>query len=114
MAGIFVCPPALLAAYRRAVADEGHGAELTHVLDAIQQGGGYTIAGAHYKRVPAGYDPQHPRATLLRHNGLYASPQRLTPQMATSPDVADHCAALFQTLAPLYRWLCQIAQSDTV
>jgi uncharacterized protein (TIGR02453 family) len=112
MAGIFVFPPALLAAYRQAVADEVHGAELAHVLDAIQQGGGYTIAGAHYKRVPAGYDPQHPRATLLRYNGLYASPPRLTPLVATSPDMVDQCATHFQTLAPLYHWLCQITQPD--
>jgi len=112
MAGIFVFPPPLLATYRQAVADDERGTELVRLLDDIQQRGDYHIAGLHYKRVPAGYDPQHPRATLLRHNGLYASPSRLTPQVATNPEVVDHCAAHFQAMAPLYRWLCQIAQPD--
>jgi uncharacterized protein (TIGR02453 family) len=110
MAGIFVFPSTLLAAYRQAVADEQRGVELASVLDSLRRTDGYAISGEHYRRVPAGYDPQHPRAALLRYNGFYASPPRLTPLVATSPDVVDHCAAHFQTLAPLYHWLCQIAQ----
>ena len=30
--------------------------------------GGYQLSGEHYKRVPRGYDPEHPHAELLRYN----------------------------------------------
>jgi len=112
MAGMFAFPPALLAAYRQAVANEERGAALAAALDALRGAGDYTIFGEHYKRVPAGYDPQHPRAALLRYSGLYASPPRLTHLVATSPELVDRCAAHFHALAPLYRWLCQLAQPD--
>jgi hypothetical protein len=48
MAGIFVFPPALLAAYRQAIADEGHGTELASVLDSLRRTGDYAIASEHY------------------------------------------------------------------
>lgn len=111
MAGIFVFPPQLLAAYRQAVADERRGAELAAALTQLQHDG-YTIAGEHYRRVPAGYDPHHPRAVLLRHNGLYATPPRLAPQDVIRSSVVDRCAAHMQIIAPIYRWLCQLMVSE--
>ena len=85
------------------------GAELAAALIQMQRDG-YTIAGKHYRRVPNGYDPQHPRAALLRHNGLYASPLRLAPQDVIRPGVVDRCAAHMHAMAPSYHWLCQIAK----
>ena len=111
MAGIFVFPPPLLAAYRQAVADERRAAALAAALTQLQRDD-YTIAGEHYRRVPAGYDAQPPRAALLRHNGLYATPPRLAPQDIIRPNIVDRCAAHMQAMAPIYRWLCQIAVSE--
>src|SRR5215469_3741506 len=72
MTGIFTFPPPLLAAYREAVTDEHLGLALEDARDAVRSAGPYVVAGEAYKRVPAGYDPHHPRAALLRHAGLYA------------------------------------------
>ncbi len=35
--------------------------------------GGYQLGGEHYKRVPRGYDLEHPHAELLRYSCLTAA-----------------------------------------
>lgn len=111
MAGIFVFPPPLLTAYRQAVADERRGAQLAAALTQLQHDR-YTVAGEHYRRVPAGYDPQHTHAALLRHNGLYATPPRLASQDITCPNLVDRCATHMRAMAPIYNWLCKMAESE--
>jgi uncharacterized protein (TIGR02453 family) len=102
---------AMLAAYREAVDDDEQGADLEAALDSIRQAGSYEINGEHYKRVPRGFDPDHPRAGLLRFNTLYASSPGIEPAMLSSPGlvnvVLDHC----QNTAPLHRWLVEVKKA---
>jgi len=105
MAGIFGFPQPALAAYRRAVQDDRPGQELVEIIARLAAAG-YEVAGEHYKRVPAGLDPGHPRADLLRHDGLYAFPPAGFGRAAvSSPSLVDACMAHFQAMAPLQRWL---------
>lgn len=98
----------MLAAYRKAVDSEELGSELTSILEAVKSYRDYEIRGLHYKRVPRGYDPEHPRARLLRFNTLYASTPGIEPAVLASPDlvdvVMDHC----QNMAPLQQWLVKV------
>ena len=49
----------------------------------------------HYKRVPRGFAPDHPRVDLLRYNALYASSPGIEPAVLSSTGlvdaVMDHC-----------------------
>jgi uncharacterized protein (TIGR02453 family) len=111
MVGIFKFPPAMLTAYRDAVVDEKAGGELKKVLDTIREAGQYEIGGAHYKRVPTGYDPKHERADLLRYDGLYAFSPRIQINETQSPALVDICYTHFRKMAPLYHWLVKNTSS---
>jgi len=89
---------AQLATYREAVAGEA-GEALVPLLEGLRADG-YEVGGSHYKRVPRGYDAEHPRADLLRHAGLSAFWQG-APDQATLDSVAEH----FRRLHPLVNWL---------
>lgn len=105
MAGMFSFSPPQLAAYRAAVADDQAGGALLAALHALGQAGAYHLVGEHYKRVPTGYDADHPRADLLRYAGLYAHPPALDSVYLTSPELVDACYAHLSTMAPIYHWL---------
>ena len=104
---------AMLAAYRAAVADDELGAELAAALDSVRAAGAYEVRGEHYKRVPRGFDPDHPRVDLLRFNTLYVSSPGIPPAGLASPDlvdaVMDHC----QNAAPVQKWLLKVKLSTT-
>lgn len=101
----------MLAAYREAVDDDEQGAELESALDSVRQAGSYDLNGEHYKRVPRGFDPDHPRANLLRFNTLYVSSPLIEPAALSSAGlvdvVLDHC----QNAAPLHRWLVEVKKA---
>lgn len=108
MTGIFKFPPAMLAAYRAAVIDDHLGAQLDNALEALQEAGIYNIEGEHYKRVPAGFDPHHKRAHLLRYDGLYVLSPRIPVNDLLTPALVDMCYAHFQHMAPVEQWLWKI------
>lgn len=107
MAGLFQFPPPALGAYRAAVVDEHQGAELAQIIASLRARMVYTVQGEQYRRVPAGCDPQQPRADLLRYKGLYTHPPRLEVEAVCSPDVIEICAAHFEVMAPLQQWLAR-------
>jgi uncharacterized protein (TIGR02453 family) len=110
MAGMFAFAKDALQAFRAAVADEQLGMELATIIDSLRAKAGHAVQGACYKRVPAGYDPSHPRADLLRYQGLYVHPPRLGVDVVCSTALVDRCVAHFQAMAPMQRWLVKILQ----
>ena len=70
--GQHVFPREVLAAYREAVDDESMAGKLEKAFEAVDKNGDNEVGGEHYKRVPRGYDADHPRQELLRYNGLWA------------------------------------------
>lgn len=105
MGGIFKFTPPMLAAYRSAVHEESTGQALVDILATLCATDNYRIEGEHYKRVPKGFDTNHPRADLLRHDGLYASPPSLAIKDVHSAELVDLCYAHFQKMSPLFHWL---------
>ncbi|MCB9451420.1 MAG: DUF2461 domain-containing protein [Anaerolineaceae bacterium] len=109
MAGMFSFTPAMLTAYRAAVDDDRQGGKLADIAAALQHTGVYTLNGEHFKRVPTGYAADHPRADLLRHNGLYVFSPRIPVSDILSPALVDICYAHFEKMAPVQRWLAAVA-----
>ncbi|MFN8446519.1 MAG: DUF2461 domain-containing protein [Caldilineaceae bacterium] len=110
MAGQFMLPKELLTIYRQAVADEAQGNELVAILKAITGDTRYNISGERSKRIPTGYDANHPRAELLRYQGLYAHTNTVTPAQLTSADLVDCCFEHCRVMAPLQQWLVRLAE----
>lgn len=106
--GMYVIADALLARYRKAVVDPKRGAELAKIVAALRAIPGCAVEGAHYKRVPAGFDPGHKNAELLKHKGLYAGFGTKVPEELFSADFVDYCMERFEPVAPLHRWLMKL------
>jgi uncharacterized protein (TIGR02453 family) len=103
--GMYQIAEGLMARYRRAVADPKRGAELRKIVDGIRRLPGFEVGGETYKRVPAGYDPGHPNAELLKHKGLWAGCEIPVPEEFYSAALVDFCFERYAKMAPLYRWM---------
>ncbi|MCX6563768.1 MAG: DUF2461 domain-containing protein [Candidatus Aminicenantes bacterium] len=95
--------------YRRAVVDPKLGKELAKIVAAVSKLDGWEIGGKHYKRIPAGFDPAHPNAALLLHNGLYAGMETAIPKEFFSVRLIDYCMERHAPLVPLHKWLVKAA-----
>lgn len=93
-----------LAMYRKAVADARRGKKLEALVTKLRKAG-YTVGGQELKKVPKGFDPDHDRADLLKHKGLWAGIETKIPKEASSAKLVGWCAAHFEKLAPISEWL---------
>jgi uncharacterized protein (TIGR02453 family) len=104
--GYYVLASDQLARFREAVADDGAGEALAHVLDDVHAAGIETWGEA-LKTAPRGYRRDHPRAGLLRHKSLIGG-RRLAPDAGGA---IAHDAALrftrdtWAACAPMNAWL---------
>ena len=108
--GIYMFPRYLLDTFRSSVVNAEHGQELTEILAKLDKKRDYRIGGKHYKRVPAGFDPSHPNAGLLLHNGLYVGMESPIPEEFYSQKLLDHCWKKFEHLLPLHSWLVALTR----
>jgi uncharacterized protein (TIGR02453 family) len=106
--GMYIFPPSLLGKYRKAVVDPKTGPEIRKIVAALRARPGYSVDGTHYKRVPAGFDPGHPNAELLKHDGLYTGIETRIPEEFFSARLIDYCYERFEPLVPLHRWLMKL------
>lgn len=103
-AGMWQFPKETLAAYRAAVDDPSKGDELATILDDLRTAG-YKVGGDTYKRVPRGFDPDHPHAALLKHSAVHGGMSKIEPTLVTShaflPSAFEHCT----NLHPMVEWI---------
>ncbi len=93
--------------YRKAVADSRKGPALGKVLQSFQKKKLW-INEPHFKRVPTGYEKEHPREQLLRHKGLYAFYEAPIPNAIYSERSIDFVLKKYKELSPLYNWLSSL------
>jgi uncharacterized protein (TIGR02453 family) len=105
--GIHMLQKEFLRAYRDAVVDPQLGAELTKAIDAVKKAGDYELGGAHYKRVPRGYDADHERAEYLKYNGLYAMKIGIPVNEVYSEELVDLCFQHCANMRPIQQWLVE-------
>jgi len=105
--GIKMFPKPLLDRYRQAVADKKLGAELKKVVKKVTDSG-YLVDGKHYKKVPRGYDPDHPNAEFLLFNGLTARLEDKVPDAFYSGEIIDYAYSHYRNMLPLHRWLKKV------
>jgi uncharacterized protein (TIGR02453 family) len=93
-----------LATWRKMVAGKA-GAELAAMIAKLRKAG-YEVGGHDdYKKVPKGFDPEHPRAELLKMKGLTAGPGAIPRGLLHKPGLAVWLVEHGVALAPLVRWL---------
>ena len=104
-AGMHQLDKPALDAFRKAVVDPKKGPRLEKLLASVSAAGPYAIGGASRKTVPRGFDKDHPRASLLLHEGLFAALDQHHPKELSSAAFVDWCAGHFAKVAPVSEWL---------
>ncbi len=105
--GLYVMDGPALARYRSAVADEARGKELVKILAKLDKAGfaADLMQDTMLKKVPKGFEPDHPRADLLKRKSLGVSypamPKGALASRALLPWLVDHS----KRVAPLVEWL---------
>lgn len=103
--GIYMFSKDLLTTYREAVVDSLRGERLAQIVAEIHQNGKLELCQPHYKRVPRGFDPEHPNARLLRNNGLFVMAHLDLPSEINSVEFIDFCFEYFLEGADLHAWV---------
>ena len=101
--GMYMAAPVALERYRDAVADDRRGGTLDRMVKGFERKG-YKLEGPARKRVPRGFDADHPRARYLKQDGIYVWVETPLP----SGDFIRHCFAHYRALTPLQEWLMEI------
>lgn len=108
-AGAYVLDGEALARYRAAVVDPKKGAALAKIVAALEAVGGELGAHTTLAKVPRGFDPEHPRAALLKRKGLMVSFPAAPAKLLASPKLVGHLVEQGASAKPLLEWLMKNA-----
>jgi len=103
--GLHVFPKPLLEAYRESVVHPKYGAEMVGAIKKASKNSLYKIGWRHLKKLPRGYDPNHPNARWLLYNGLGVYYERSLPDEIYSKEFIDYCFNIFRAMSPVHNWL---------
>lgn len=107
-AGVYQLDKERLDRYRRAVDAPRTGAELEAALAALRaKGVGIEIPDA-LKTSPRGFDPDHPRAALLKRKGLIVSFPDLPRRLLVGRGLVDWLVRHTKATVPLIEWLAAL------
>jgi len=109
-AGHYTMDPAQLTRYRAAVLDDRRGAQLVAILAKLERA--RFVVGSHevLQRVPRGFDPDHPRAGLLKRKGLIVTFPPLPRALLVGHGLVDWLARHVKRVAPLVEWLAAVME----
>lgn len=106
-AGVYEFTSEEVRKFRETVDDGKKGAALKRLIMAVEKHAGFSVGGETYKRVPSGYDPNHPRANLLRYSALYIVGPPIKPAVVVSPEFMEVCFAQCKIMFGLTEWLME-------
>jgi uncharacterized protein (TIGR02453 family) len=112
VAGQFAFDPVQLEAYRRAVLDGAAGPALEAAAARVSEAGDYPVEGRQLKRVPRGFDADHPRAEWLLYKGLHVFAPAISLAVSATPDLVDAVMGHFEKMAPIWWWLMRHVEGD--
>jgi uncharacterized protein (TIGR02453 family) len=104
-AGHWMMPGDDLDRYRKLVAEDATGVELAKRVKVLT-GKGYAIGTFEtLKKVPKGFDPDHPRAELLKHKGLGFDFPQPSAAVVSSAKLLPWLSAQVKQSATVIEWL---------
>lgn len=96
--------PAQLKRFRVAVIDPRQGKALRAALAKLEKAG-HMLGEPQLKKVPRGFDPEHPNAQYLKYKSLHAHHACSIPKELYGPKAVDYVLARFRELKPLQQWV---------
>jgi len=104
--GFHQIPKDQIPRFRELVANEKKGEELRRIMVKLQKDG-LELGPPHYKRVPQGFDKDHPNADLLRHAGVHGMHTSDVPDEFFSADLVEYCMRYYRKINDLHRWFVE-------
>ncbi len=108
--GLHVFTREQLEGYRNLVADSKSGGRFQKILETTQGKFNGCLSSDAYKRVPRGYEQDHPRSELLRLKGVTVGEENALPKALFTPRAVDHVMARFEKMLPLHKLLAKMVQ----
>jgi len=106
--GQYVMDGSQLQQFRAALLDERRGNEVGRLLGKLTRAGFTVGSYDELQRVPRGFDPDHPRAALLKRKGLIVAAPPPARSLLVSRKLVDHLVAQVKRAAPLVEWLAAV------
>jgi len=104
-AGTYFFEPEQLPRWRKLVAADKTGKEIAGIVTKLRKRK-FDVGGHDdYKKVPKGFDRDHPRAEFLKMRGLTAGPPAIPKGLLHKPGLADWLVDAGKEMAPLVSWL---------
>lgn len=104
--GVFQYDKKVLDAFRTAMAGP-KGAELIQLTEEMRQVG-FRIEDPELKRVPSGFDKDHPHEEALRRKGFAVWMDAGPPAFVIEPNLIERTSVLFGQLMPVYQLLSRV------
>jgi uncharacterized protein (TIGR02453 family) len=109
-AGQYMMDPVQLTRFRAAVVDDERGAAVGAILKKLERAGFEVGSYDALQRVPRGFDPEHPRAALLKRKGLIVSYPDLPRKLLVEPGLVDWIVTQTKRVVPLVEWLASVGE----
>lgn len=103
-AGIHMMPKDVLEQYRKAVVHKKYGPLLKKVVDKLRKDG-YNVGEPKYKRVPVGFEKDHPNVEYLLWGGCTTGFEIDLPKQFFSREIIQYSLNHFKKMLPLQQWL---------
>jgi uncharacterized protein (TIGR02453 family) len=103
--GMHEFPKPLIHVYRQSVIHPKHGRELDRAIQQVQQNPDYRLGWKYYKKIPHGYDADHPNADFLLYRGIGFQYETGTPDIIFSQSFVDYINEKFEQMSPIYFWI---------
>ncbi|HEX5058164.1 MAG TPA: DUF2461 domain-containing protein [Kofleriaceae bacterium] len=103
--GTYYFEDSQLPRWRKLVAADKTGKEIAAIVTKLRKAG-YKVGGHEdYKKVPKGFDPEHPRAEFLKMRGLTGGFPAIPKGLLHKPALADWLFTHAKATAPMVSWL---------
>jgi uncharacterized protein (TIGR02453 family) len=106
--GMHIFPKEMIIPYRDAVTDPVMGGELKKVVAKISKNKDYKLGWVKYKKLPKGYDHDHPNKEYLLFGGIGFLFEEKNPGVLFDKKIIDYSFKIFKDMSPIHKWLLEI------
>jgi uncharacterized protein (TIGR02453 family) len=108
--GLYMFDKDQLAEFRRSVIDNKLGGQLEKAVKGHVKRSCDATHVEPYKKVPKGFDPDHPRAELLKLKGVTLGEETKIPATLHGAKLVDYVIKRYEKYVPLHKWLVKLNQ----
>ena len=104
--GFYIFPNEILKKYRQVLLQQTKNSDLYKIIKSLKRKG-YSIEEEKYKKLPAGFTPEHPFAELSKFSGLYAMYETNDLEQFKKQDIIEFTQKIMKDMIPLHQWIVE-------